>query len=564
MKKRNSASGGFVLYVVLGSIFVVSIIVGGVLGYSMFALRSTASFTTASGCRLAAQSVLETTKVEINAKFKQYYKSHPAASDFLAYFKEATVGGIGSFVYPNQVGCNGFTVSVSLVGTPECHPIDLNATPPVSAPYARLRLRAEATGESNLGTTATRNIEETVDFGLKRAGAFDNAYFVDYFGELNDKVTVNGSAGSNGNFLVDDESIINGYLYAGGMIAGDTAYHMTLDEYNATYGRDDPVRPTSPAGEDDGTWDMGYHYEEDPDEWFREGQEHVELPEIGDLSAEKALAVSQGGTLKQGSTTIVNATYSGVGPSRVTGAPDQGCLIIDGAAGTLLLDGPVVIDKDVIFNGTVTVRGQGTIYAGRNVHILGNIVYANPPHWEKPDNDPVATAEANMGKDMLGLVAKGNIIVDNYTQTSWILPVIQEIDYIQSTGLYTYQQNYLGFEPNVYKVDRIDSGTGTVYSRPARYYESLVDDRLIQSPTVTSIDAVLYSNHAMMGKIGNTKKGINGALICRDDLLTPLNWMEYNWDIRIGSTSLEGLTLPMIFPMVVAEPKLVGWKEVTL
>ena len=66
----------------------------------------------------------------------------------------------------------------------------------------------------------------------------------------------------------------------------------------------------------------------------------------------------------------------------------------------------------------------------------------------------------------------------------------------------------------------------------------------------------------MLGKIGNVD--INGSFVARDDIKTPLNWTTFNWDIRLGSQSLDGLDFPILLPMVVADPKAVGWKEVLL
>ena len=84
----------------------------------------------------------------------------------------------------------------------------------------------------------------------------------------------------------------------------------------------------------------------------------------------------------------------------------------------------------------------------------------------------------------------------------------------------------------------------------------------MSASTITRIDAVLYSNHGVFGKIGNVD--INGSFIARDDIMTPLNWTDFNWDIRLGSQSLDGLDFPILLPMVVADPKVIGWKEVLL
>ena len=45
----------------------------------------------------------------------------------------------------------------------------------------------------------------------------------------------------------------------------------------------------------------------------------------------------------------------------------------------IIIDGPVVVNSDVLIRGIV--RGRGTIYSSRNVHILGSIQYEHPPQW---------------------------------------------------------------------------------------------------------------------------------------------------------------------------------------
>ncbi len=43
------------------------------------------------------------------------------------------------------------------------------------------------------------------------------------------------------------------------------------------------------------------------------------------------------------------------------------------------VDGPFVVPGDVIIKGPV--KGRGTIYSGRNVHLAGSITYIDPPIW---------------------------------------------------------------------------------------------------------------------------------------------------------------------------------------
>ena len=592
MKTIMNQRGGFALYVVVASILVVALIAGGVLGYASYAMRATSRFLRDTERRLAAQSVLEGAKTGLNLQYRAWFRQHPEIEGALDWFDGWSASSVGAAGYryylPSGVARNGFSVTVTLVSV-EKNPVA------ASAPYARLKLRSVAVEAGADADSAAKAIEETTDFGLKRAGVFDHAYFVENYGELTEQSIVNGSAGSNGDIVVDDESLVNGNVFAGGVVDGsETVDFWDLLEYWQR--ASERARPTNPPGQDEMDYPMGYDppSEDDELEQLQPGQEPIEMPFIGDLSAERALAADMGGRLVQGGRTLVNAVLgiAQKGPSDVAGAADQGCLIIDGHDGVLQLDGPVVVDRDVVFMNKVQVSGQGTIYAGRNIHILGDIEYVNAPEWPKPDPNPEQTAEANRSADLMGLVAKGNIVFDAFWKSNpWESDVLEMLEsrlddssppfachptdatlgYCPSDGPYQFDGNYAA-EDGLQKVASITSRrvkiggkqvtVKTATSEPSKFYESLVHEGMLSASTITRIDAVLYSNHGVFGKIGNVE--INGSFIARDDIMTPLNWTDFNWDIRLGSQSLDGLDFPILLPMVVADPKVVGWKEVLL
>ena len=60
------------------------------------------------------------------------------------------------------------------------------------------------------------------------------------------------------------------------------------------------------------------------------------------------------------------------------------------------LNGPVVIPGDVIIKGDVS--GRGTIYAGRNVHVIGETKYEDPPHWRRLERNSVTGRVARRGR----------------------------------------------------------------------------------------------------------------------------------------------------------------------
>ena len=107
-----------------------------------------------------------------------------------------------------------------------------------------------------------------------------------------------------------------------------------------------------------------------------------------------------------------------VGPSGIQGAGDQGALVLVGTKDhPIKIDGPVIIASDVIIMGYIT--GQGTIYSGRNVHIVGDLTYRDPPTWKHPDDTPETTRLQNQGKDLVALMAKGCVVVGDYTDADW-------------------------------------------------------------------------------------------------------------------------------------------------
>jgi hypothetical protein len=285
-----------------------------------------------------------------------------------------------------------------------------------------------------------------------------------------------------------------------------------------------------------------------------------------------------GGTLKQSGVTLVDATFSGTGPSGLATGADKGCIVLDGTSSPIVLDGPVVIDGDVIIKGSIT--GQGTIYSGRNIHIVGNITYVNPPSWPKPDANPNQTLQNNASKDLVGLIAKGNVVLGTYTNAAWLSAVKK---YITTPFVKPYACDptdaaigYPATFPGNYTA--LDSGKKIVYtynnttkkwslsSTPAdrKYYESAVGDKIIgdtaQAAAITRIDAVLYNNHAIMGKIGACQ--FNGSVISRDEGIIYASSVTFNWDIRLGSSSPDGKSFFIELPTVPADPRVLSWMEI--
>jgi hypothetical protein len=578
--KRNRKSG-FILPVVVSCILVVAIMAGGVLSYVNYGARVAGVYLTASQCRLAAQTALERTKVDIRQTFKSYYRVYPSAWDALSWFDtySATSVGKGGYTYTlmQNADVNGYPVSVR---------IDAVEKSSASAvfQYARVTLQATVTGRTTAGVEVSKTIEETVEYSLRRSSVFDHAYFVNNYGWFQGSgCTANGNIRANGNMFLDSLSYINGFAYgapngelgAAGTISvngGGQTRHMSQEAYWS--GSGSHARPTNPTDGTDATiWAMGY----EAASGLYPFQENLEMPYLGDLSAYREVAYNAGGTITQSGKVLVDGCYSAPGPSGIVNGADQGCLVLDGTSKPIIIDGPVVVDGDVIIKGTVS--GQGAIYAGRNIHIVGNVTYKSSPSWPKPDTNPSQTVKSNASKDMLGLVAKGNIVLGNYTDSSWLSsvkgyitpPFVKAYSCDPTDASIGYPSTFGGdytAADSGKKVNYVyDSATKTY--KPSgttnrKYFESAAGDQVINnsagSATITQVDAVLYNNHAVMGKIGQSQ--FNGALVSRDEGIIYSSSVKFNWDIRLGSRSPDGIDFFIYLPMSIAEPRVISWREV--
>lgn len=186
------------------------------------------------------------------------------------------------------------------------------------------------------------------------------------------------------------------------------------------------------------------------------------------------------------------------------------------------IHGPVVFTQDVAIKGTVS--GRGTIYTGRNVHVIGSVRYLNPPDFT---GSSMSTIEGrNEQRDMLGLAARGSVIMGNPVTFSNPYPLY----YMQppfTKGRYDEQGNYIP----PFNAMEIDS-TGR------RRYQSVLPDSWINSAAegVNQVDAVIYTNFCGGGNVGTAGGGmtINGTLIARDEAI--VTWslpIRMNYDTRI-------------------------------
>lgn len=416
-----------------------------------------------------------------------------------------------------------------------------------------------------LGGTGTVKaiIALTVSYELGPSPVFNYAYFVNNFGWLwGGGITTNGDVRSNGNFSFNGSPEINGDIYASvnpalgatGDITGNSK-NVTLSQYaSQAPERARPSNPTDPSNPDT-AYEGGYN---GSSQRFP-NQSVLNMPYLGDLQNYRDLAQLKDGTITQvdsgtGQTvTLVDNVYSGNGPDATAGTGDDGSLILVGTAtNPIMINGPVVVNSDVIIKGVV--QGQGTIYAGRNIHVVGDVTYKNGPGWTKPDSDPQATAQTNKTKDFLGLACKGNIIVGDYTRSDWITNVRP---YLRPPFTQGYEIDpsdaSIGYDTNPDPTNYFFNGDYTAYdggkkadNTNRRFYESSVSDNTIRSVAVSSsqirqVDAVTYNNHAFSGKVGAFS--INGCLVCRDEAIIYSGSIKLNYDMRAYGNGMEYLDI---------------------
>ena len=505
MRAASSFRRGFALPVTIVMMAVVAIVVAAVGGFVANAARQTRIHLARSRCRLAALCAIEEAKVEIREKFDDYAGGSGAASvkidtkqaEVYNWFDEVssdgkTIGkgdGTTAALADPTNGVNGCRVVVAAARRDEHGTVRPLATVPVVA---------TAVCELPDGFRVTATIRERVVFGTGQSRVFDYAYFVNNYGWMSgNTITINGDMRANGNVSLS-QATVNGRVYAAAndelgvrgevtlsgspQIKGQTDYRSAAGSRARPDKADYGVTGAYDAPKQSGTIRKPTYYDDPYDEdgkWspvavpgtgtrgatsgatiVNEGSDSLAMPFVSELENYVAYAQERKGTLtypaysytdslgtnRTVSGGTVFAHYTGTGPSGDATAADNGALVLVGtAANPIVIDGPVVVDSDVIIKGYVT--GQGTIYSGRNIHIVGDVKYVNAPSWGHEDADDAAVESANAQKDMLGLVAKGNVVVGDYT-------------YEKSSGYYSRES----WHDSVDKYISGSSGSSVVHS----------------------------------------------------------------------------------------------------
>lgn len=195
------------------------------------------------------------------------------------------------------------------------------------------------------------------------------------------------------------------------------------------------------------------------------------------------------------------------------------------------IHGPVTFTQDAVIKGYVS--GQGTIYTGRNTHIVGSIRYVDPPDFRRTGGrNTIDQVDAyNEKKSFLGLAARGSVIMGNPQSFTASYP-LQYMTPPFTKGRYDENGNWIPpFDAN-----QVDS---TGFKR----YQSVMGNAYLNSIAegVNQIDAILYTNFVGGGNIGVGGGGciFNGSIISKDEAMVVFSLpMRMNYDTRIRERSL--------------------------
>lgn len=201
-------------------------------------------------------------------------------------------------------------------------------------------------------------------------------------------------------------------------------------------------------------------------------------------------------------------------------------------ANPIRIHGPVTVSGDIAIAGNIT--GQGTIYCSRNAHILGSVIYNNPPDFS--GTDMAAIDMATEKNDILGIAAAQSIIMGDTTSFG-----SNPLNYM--TPPFTKAR----LDDNGNTIPAFDANAVDIWGR--KKYQSLLETgatatayKNMASGGVNQIDAIMYTNFCGGGNVGAGGSGftINGSIISKDEAMVTFSLPMYmNYDNRIRERNLQ-------------------------
>jgi hypothetical protein len=463
------------------------------------------------------------------------------------------------------------------------------------------------------------SIQSTVQYSLAPSHVFDFAYFINNWGWFyGDSIHCNGNARSNGQFdaagyspTVTGQPLYDSVSYNG--TATLTGYHDDNGD-----GQQD--------GNDGGVF-SGWSIVNAQNLQGNGGnaanqhafQPQVPMPNLSDLSAYETNAKQQNGSISIGGVQVTNAVY-GDEPGELSNL-----YLVGTAANPITLHGPVVARGNVIISGYVT--GQGSIYSGGNVYVPDSVKYVNPPSSPRPNNNKQNATEHwltnNWNKDFLGLFAKENIVIGDFTHWLWQYYVgswmadplntsaedagldgipntragkdgimgTADDDVLEGDGMFTIQHYTasdaaLGLIPAGKNVGDPIPGTGEDIDGDGVYDpQTTLANVLNTTPLDTThwggnmpptgianysdiatlyanhMDAVFYTNHTFCWTVlGGEDAQVNGAVVSRnEDIIYGTPSIQFNQDCRLLGGA-SGMAAGML-PQTVQPVQVLRWTK---
>lgn len=453
--------------------------------------------------------------------------------------------------------------------------------------YTRIaRIRAVAwDDQNNNGVLDQNEPRKVVDvnqvFSLDRSKVFDYTYFVNNYGWMQgfgqNDLRVNGDMRANGDFdFSNGTPTINGSVFASAnnKLVPPAAGRVNITPYqdnNSNYnGANDPRRRQGYTESNHGTkgsdnyelWrdfiydkeggivrgklsgsvigDVDGHRRYDGQLLDPTSTQEVVMPDLNDLSAYLNLStnyVDDRVTFDNGTPNpdygkgayveVWNSSQNKYVRVDTNGVVNGSAAIIGTSSKPIRIHGPVTFTQDVVIKGYI--QGQGTLYAGRNVHVVGSIRYKNPPDFR--GNNPQQIDNNNSAKDLLALAARGSVMMGNTKNFKFPYP-LKYMTPPFTKGRYDEFGNWIP----PFDAMQID-GTGM------RRYQSTFGDNYISSisETINQLDAILYTNFCGGGRLGEGGGGvtINGSIISKDEAMVIYSLpMVMNYDHRIRERKL--------------------------
>ncbi|MBC8064746.1 MAG: hypothetical protein H7Y17_07950 [Chlorobia bacterium] len=273
--------------------------------------------------------------------------------------------------------------------------------------------------------------------------------------------------------------------------------------------------------------------------------QEVIMPDLSDISHYTALSAAYTNQKQYYGDGTANPNYgqsakvevwdqslnSGAGAYKridTNGVVNGSAALIGTSAKPIKIHGPVTFTQDCVIKGYV--EGQGTIYTGRNVHVVGSIRYKNPPDFR--GSDLQAIDNANEKKDMIALAARGSVMLGNPKDFRTPYPLTYMTPPF-TKGHYDDNGNWIP----PFDAMQVD-GTGF------KKYQSTMGDNYLDSidESVNQIDAILYTNFVGGGDVGTGGGGVqfNGSIISKDEAMVVFSLPMYmNYDNRIREKGIN-------------------------